>query len=504
MSPFVPACVHLSITHIRIRLSIRVKARSIALPMGAGKFSQDLNEGESTDTAPSNYLAISFWSAAKGYKRTVEGFGGHVEDRLFILTVPVLRTTLGPEANPNNLVLKMLGFAVYNGCFIPHDSVCKKKASFGFGGRRKLSAGKENSDSLLKDVFQPITFKKQVFQKQKTFFSVEFPITTPVPGVFFIFGFFCAGDFRVDLELGLDFINLQVTAALVPTFGVTAGAYVGLSFFGFIGCGLQMTATVLGLGLPVTANVMLEQPTLAPKACVLAEMVIYPLKLTLDFWFDLKICPKIIICWKKIGKIKIPLPCGFKIVFCGRKTLNLFTWQAAPIRKTLFEKCWVKDVPDKTPPYGGEVSIHQVSSDLVLNFKGVTDDESKLMFAKIALLQHPDRHVMHEATVNGMDTMYKVPFSVVSNIPLGTTLIAEVTFSNTAGLEHKLSSSVDAFGKFDEKNLVHFDPEKARVMMLDTTSFARHEPLSLNLVFSASNEFNLAFEVNQGIMRLLV
>ena len=74
------------------------QARSITLPMGAGKFSQDFNKDTNSgdDTQTSNYLAISFWSAAKGYKKTVEQFGGHVEDRLFILTC-LLYTSPSPR-----------------------------------------------------------------------------------------------------------------------------------------------------------------------------------------------------------------------------------------------------------------------------------------------------------------------------------------------------------------------------------------------------------------------
>ena len=484
-------------------LLIPSKARSITLPMGAGKFSQDFNptNDNGRDTQTSNYLAISFWSAAKGYKETVDSFGGHVEDRLFILTVPVLKTTSSPQAENNNLVLKFLGFSVYNSCFIAHESVCKKKFRDP-GGRRQLSAvAKEASDALLKEVFQPITFTKNVYNKQKTFFAVEFPIVTPVPGVTFIFGFFCAGSFNVDLEIGIDFMNLQVTAALTSTFGVTAGAYVGLSFFGFVACGLQMTATVMSIELPVTGNVILQQPTLAPKACILAEMTIYPLILTLDFWWDLKLCPKVDICWVRVFRARIPYPCNFRIVFCGRKTMNLFTWSADPFTTTLFEKCWVKEVPDTTPPYGGEVSIVQFIQDLVVNFKGVTDDESKLMFAKITLLQFPARTVLHTATVSASDTMYKVPPNALSKIPLGTALMAEVTYSNTAGLTHTISSAINAFGKLAKENILYFDPQKPRVVMLDTTSFGGQKRLSpgMNLVFSASNEFNLAFEVSQGI-----
>lgn len=357
----------------------------------------------------------------------------------------------------------------------------------------------ETSAGLLQDVFQPITFTLPLVNKEQTFFQIKYYITTPAPGISLEFGFSLSGIFRVDVDFGIDFVNLLVSARLEPWFGVKAAAFAGLNAFAIVSGGLELSFTVLGLGLPITGNVMLEPPTLAPKACLLSEMELTPLSLSLDFYWEMVLCPKIHFCKGWLG---IHWPCGLKIVGCGKKYANIYKWSADTITQTIFEVCWTEPVIDTTPPYGGAVSIGQEESELVVNFNGVTDDESKLMSTQITLLEHPSGRLLHEVTVDGTDTVYKVPSNVVADeIPQGTALIARATFSNTAKLEHTLSSDKNAFGEFDENNLVYFDTQKPQVTMFDTTPFGgrKHLPDQNNLVFSASNEFNLGFEVSHGI-----
>ena len=132
--------------------------------MGAGKFDVEAQ----SKSGPSNYVALTFWSAVDRLRSTVVSFNGDMEDRVFVMTVPMLKSQLKPVITENKVFVKALGKTVFGPrCFITAKVVCPDNRAIG----RRLDAG-ALADKLVQDL-ATVRTTANLWSWSTTFFSIS-------------------------------------------------------------------------------------------------------------------------------------------------------------------------------------------------------------------------------------------------------------------------------------------------------------------------------------------